>query len=147
MILFIDDEERYVNSYVEDLRFSGYDVIWETETDAALKFFEANYKQLDLLILDIMMPPGTSFDHEETQMGLRTGVFFYERIRQKAPDLPIIILTNVGDPSTDNLSNIYSLIMNDKNCSFHRKITLLPHQLTEEVKRVVEESKAMRGLK
>src|SRR4051812_33252938 len=127
MILVIDDEERYMEPYIVELRFSGYEVIWETETDAALTFFEENYEQIKLLILDIMMPPGESFDHEKTQKGLRTGVFFYERIRQKRPDLPIIILTNVSEPSPDNSSDEYNRIMHDKNCSFHRKRLLLPN--------------------
>ena len=136
MIFVVDNEE---GAYVDELRLSGFDVSCETETDAALKFFEANYKQIKLVILDIWMPPGASFEHEKTEKGRRTGIFFYERIRQKSPDLPIIILTVI---SGDDVTNRFC---NERLCWLYQKRDLLPHQLVKEVNRIAPQVRASHG--
>ena len=129
MILIIDDDRA--GAYVDELKWSGFDVSCEAETDAAVNFFEENYRQIKLLILDIRMPPGESFEHEQTQRGQRTGVFLYERIRQKAPDLPIMILTVLSGSDLENR------FCNEKLCWFYQKKDLLPHELVREVTKVV----------
>src|SRR5205823_3629743 len=132
MILFIDDEENYVRPYIDELRLSGYDVILETDVDAALEFFEGNYREIDLLILDIMMAPGESFQDERTLFGRRTGLFFYERVRRKASDLPMIALSNVYDPlSKISDERVKELLDSDKRCWFYHKRMLLPFELRE----------------
>lgn len=103
IILFVDDEKRWTATYVEELQACGYDVLLETHVDNALQFFEEHRDQIALLILDIMMPPGSSFTQAETQMGMRTGVRFYEKVRQKVPGLYVIILTNVSDEKVKNM--------------------------------------------
>jgi DNA-binding response OmpR family regulator len=74
MILFVDDERRRMQSYVEELRFSGYDVEFKSDVDDALIFFNENHEKLELLILDVMMPTGNSFDNQQADNGLRTGI-------------------------------------------------------------------------
>src|SRR5689334_685673 len=96
MILFVDDEQRRMGAFIEELERS-FEVCFIKEVDEALFFFEENVTSIDLLILDIMMPSGHVFRDVDTQYGLITGVYFYDRIRQWAPDLPVIILTNVTD--------------------------------------------------
>jgi DNA-binding response OmpR family regulator len=138
MILFIDDEEHYVQPYIDELRFSGYDVILHTDVDLALEFFEANHERIDLLILDIMMAPGESFEHERTLAGRRTGIFFYERVRRTAPDMPVIVLTNVPNAiSKISDREVKELLEGDEHCWFFRKMTLLPIELREEIERVI----------
>src|SRR5262245_7357457 len=102
-ILFVDDEPHQTGTYnqelQEELRTDGYEIHQESGVDAALQFFKKNQNHIALLILDIMMSPGSGehFPIEKTQMGLRTGECFYDTIRQMAPTLPVIILTNVDD--------------------------------------------------
>lgn len=127
MILFVDDERRWAESYVEELELSDHQVSFQMNVDVALQEFERNRPQIELLILDIMMSPGLSFRDIDTDLGLRTGIRFYERIREQAPDLPVIIFTNVSDRTVE------SRFAEEKNCWFLRKIDYLPHEIAEQV--------------
>ena len=79
MILFLDDEERRLSSHVMELRISGYQVNFFKDVSEALTFFEKHVDAIKLLILDIMMPPSGSFQSEDTEAGLRTGVRFLKK--------------------------------------------------------------------
>ena len=59
MILFVDDEERWIRVFMEELRRFGYDVHLETSVDRALGFFRANSDEIQLVVLDIMIPMAT----------------------------------------------------------------------------------------
>jgi DNA-binding NarL/FixJ family response regulator len=101
MIIFIDDEPRFMDSYVDYLKdFSNYEVKKISSVDEATSFLGHEAKSIDvqLLIIDVMMPPGEVFKDVDTKKGLRTGEFLYHKIRKEQPELPIIIFTNVSDP-------------------------------------------------
>jgi CheY-like chemotaxis protein len=131
MILFIDDEPRSVNQYLDELRLSGYKVSFQKNVEGAVRCLDSGPQQINLIILDVMMPYGTVFRSEETEQGLRTGVVFYERIRAKAPDLPVIILTNVSDP------RVPEKLRQDKNCRVLMKPDYLPFEFVEAVGEVL----------
>ena len=67
-ILFVDDEPRWVQLYVDELMFSGFEVTMAQSADKAIKLLDS--QTFDLVILDIMMPPGKHF---------RAGVAWMER--------------------------------------------------------------------
>jgi CheY-like chemotaxis protein len=92
----VDDDKRRMQSYVQELQFFDYNVNFKADVDEALDFFENNHEQLELVILDIMMPTGNSFSNDRSDNGLRTGICFYERIRSQKQNLPVIILTNIS---------------------------------------------------
>jgi CheY-like chemotaxis protein len=131
MILFLDDEKRYMDTYKVELEIQGYEVSFKNNVDDAVKFFDAHTNSIQLIILDIMMPPGQSFQGENTSDGLRTGVRFYERIRELAPHLPILIFTNVSD---ERLAKRFEA---EANCRFLRKEDYLPHELVEVVRKIL----------
>jgi CheY-like chemotaxis protein len=133
MILFIDDEPRYTSSCYEELELAlpEYDVIFRSDADEALQFFQANLDRIELLVLDIMMPPGKSFEGQDTMLGLRTGLRLYEKIREARPELPVIISTNVVD------HEVADYFSKETGCTFLRKDHFLPSEFAEEVKRVL----------
>ena len=100
---------------------------FKTNVDEALQFFGENEAHIALLILDIMMPPGTSFGNGEAELGRRTGVLLYEAIRQQQACLPIVILTNVYDKQLEEW------LCQDSHCRFRRKLETLPEELVETV--------------
>src|SRR5262245_51220168 len=130
-ILFVDDEQRWVTSYIDELKYAGFTVHYKSTVDSAMEFFDDNHDQLSLLILDIMMPPGSIFKFEETQDGLRAGVLFYDTIRMKNPSLPVIILTNVSD------DKVKKKFEQEYNCLFLRKPECFPYELAEEVRSIL----------
>ncbi len=131
MILFIDDEKREMDSYVRELELSGYQVSFQKNVDAAIDFFEGNFREIELLVLDIMMPPGEVFKNVDTEGGLTTGIHVYKRVRQRFPTLPVVILTNVTD------ENIIESFRKEAHCRFLSKEEYLPFELVDEIKEVL----------
>jgi DNA-binding response OmpR family regulator len=86
-----------VEPYIFDLTQRGYAVRLFLNVDEAWTALQADLTNVELLILDVMMSPGRQFREAESEYGLRTGVRLYEKVREIAADLPIIVLTNVTD--------------------------------------------------
>lgn len=131
MILFIDDEKRVMSSHVLELILEGYDVVFETNVDEALDFFQKNLDDIELLVLDIMMPPGETFKNADVEGGLRTGIRLYRIIREHAPNLQVFVFTNV---SADDAAEYFR---KEPKCWFGQKVDYLPYEFVEEVKRFV----------
>src|SRR5262249_24741430 len=133
MILMIDDEPRGISSYKEELEFSGYPVVYHRKVDEALKALDEGRQEVELVILDIMMPPGQTFANDEgAQRGLRTGVRVYDVLREWLPDCPVIILTHVTDP------RVVQRFRGEKRCWYLQKTDYLPFQLAEVVADVLK---------
>ncbi len=96
IILFIDDEPWFNRGMVDELKDAGYDVIPITGGGSeALEVLQLR-RDIDLIVLDIMMPPGNSI--ADPAGGRRTGVKVCEHIRQKMKlRMPIIFLTVIED--------------------------------------------------
>jgi len=129
MILFIDDELRSMGSFIEELRFS-YDVTFKDNIDSGWEFLTKNYDKVELIIVDMMMPLGDQFKDrfKETNGGLRTGHYFYKKVREKYSFLPIILFTNF---SVDD--ELEKIIDKDKKSMFLHKPDWLPHELVEKI--------------
>jgi CheY-like chemotaxis protein len=102
-ILFIDDEfapdtdthfGSYMSYYEVALKEAGFKVQRANGCDEALKI--ARRQRFDLAILDVLMPPGVSFQDADTKKGLTTGLFLARRLHDGDPSLPIIFLSNAG---------------------------------------------------
>ena len=130
MILFVDDEARWVDSLVRELT-EKYEVSFYRDVDSAWQCFEEFPDDIELLILDIMMPPGNVFKEFDTDEGRRTGIFFYEKVRDREPWLPVIILTNVSD------EEVIHRFRTEKNCWLFEKTDYLPYQIVQEVDQIL----------
>ncbi len=99
-VLLIDDESEAMKYYVVALERKGFDVVQLRDADAVLDFIErATNRRPDVIILDVMLPPGRRFHaHPDVEEGLRTGILLYPELRKSCGDVPIIVLTNVGNP-------------------------------------------------
>lgn len=129
MILFVDDEKRRMKSYVEELENSGYEVEFESDVDSALKNFKNNKDKIDLVILDIMMPAGDSFNNTQTENGLKTGICLYQEIRKQKEIIPIIILTNIIISGDKHLQDIES----NEMTFFCAKDSFVPKELVKHI--------------
>ena len=93
MILFIDDEKRYVDNICEELRFRGKEVSFSDGVDDALKQLD-DLKGLEVIVCDVMMPHGRSFSAADTDDNRRTGLRFLRQIRDRGITAPVVLLTN-----------------------------------------------------
>lgn len=135
MILFIDDEARLMDSHRQHLEFKLADYQKElkyfSDVDAAMAFFTAHKDELELAILDVMMPPGHSFD-KDSNHGLKTGYLIFKKFREASPDLPILFYTNSADEALANKAR------EDKHLEYLSKINYpLLDDLWGEVKKAL----------
>ncbi|WP_455388951.1 response regulator, partial [Petrachloros mirabilis] len=80
-ILVADDDPDIVMSISERLRWLGHEVVTAGDGKAALRAVESH--DLDLALLDVSMP-------------VLSGLDVLRRIRQRWPNLPVVILTAYG---------------------------------------------------
>lgn len=97
LVLLIDDDKLPMQFYVKALQKKGFKVKQCLKPDSALAFAQEKKGEIDAIIFDIMLPPGR---YKKTNEGLRTGVFLLPDLRKHCPDIPIVVLTNVKNPST-----------------------------------------------
>lgn len=133
MILFVDDERQNNLEYMEELKFAGKKVEFRKDVAVAFNFLIEHLQEIELLILDIMMPPGDLINENDANGGMRTGVRFYEVVRQMAPELPILILTNVS------AHEVQERFDGEYRCWYIRKEKCLPYELSNEVKGILSE--------
>jgi CheY-like chemotaxis protein len=88
-------------------------------------YIQREYKHIDLLLLDVMMPPGSKFDNGETRYGLRTGPRFFDFARSIIPMLPVVVFTNVTDEEVE------TYFQQQAHCWFLRKEEYFPRELAE----------------
>jgi len=81
-ILLVEDEQKFGNSIRKDLTEFGYEMEWAYDGRAAESLFRAN--RFDLVLLDINLPH-------------TNGLELCRRFRDKDSDVPIIMLTALGE--------------------------------------------------
>ncbi len=80
-ILVVEDDLKILRGLEINLKFEGYAVLTATEGYEGLR--KAEEEPVDLLLLDLMLPGLSGYD-------------ICRRVRQRKPDLPIIMLTAKG---------------------------------------------------
>ena len=92
-ILVVDDEHLVRNLTAQVLERAGYDVVSVGDAQSALELLEQN--DVDLVVSDVVMP------------GL-SGVELLNEIRDRRPDLPILLMTG-GSPEPERTSRALEL--------------------------------------
>lgn len=95
-ILWLDDEPYLMSSYADIIRQDPrFDLICERSVDDALVRISQQDFKPDLLLWDMILPPG-QLGLDKTDNGLRTGEVFLGEFRRRFPDVPTILFTNVS---------------------------------------------------
>lgn len=102
-IVMIDDDFQVMTPYETALRECEFEVTrfsGETCVDQALEFLRQKSALVDLAVVDIMMPSGEAFDGNDTDEGMKTGIFLLEKLKTDYPSIPLLVLTNVRNDET-----------------------------------------------
>ncbi len=83
-LLIIDDDKDILAVLSEFLRKKKYAVVTASDGLEAMKLFESENKDFDLIITDLIMP-------------YITGVGVISIVKQKRPEIPIIAITGWGE--------------------------------------------------
>ena len=126
MILLIDDDIFGMKPYRLALESAGFEVASAEDPDVALSALREHAEDLELIVLDVMMPSGQALKDEDVEQGLRTGRVLLSRIREEHADCPVIVLsiTSVDDFGV-------------KDVEFLHKADTLPSELVEIVKETI----------
>lgn len=136
MILFVEDEPFYTESFREEFEDQGYKIELKRSVEEAWVFLEQNGAGVEFLLLDVMMrDPGLAGSAGSKDF-MRTGVRFFERVRARFPTLPIGVFTNVSD------ENVEKFFAEQAYCWFLPKTDYLPDELVERVKELLAQSAA-----
>ena len=81
-VLLVDDEEEFVTTLAERLELRGFKAQIATNGETALHLIETDPPHV--VVLDVMMPG----------MG---GLEVLQRIKERNPQIPVILLTGHGD--------------------------------------------------
>lgn len=91
-VFFIDDDRRLIQRYASAVAGHNYSVHLEYDVDKALAYARAT-PHIDVIVWDMVMPPGESFESQESEGGLETGRFLYEELRKIHPAALFILLS------------------------------------------------------
>jgi CheY-like chemotaxis protein len=136
-VLMIDDELATIRDYVTALEEQGAEVRLCRTNEEALEALASDVV-FDIIVEDIMRPPGELFDLETVQNGILTGVVFYERyIKKLQPNTPHVFLTvHSGHDLRDRYSDA-------PVSSFFNKMELRPFEFAEMVAGIVKRQLAV----
>ncbi len=84
-ILLVEDEELIREIMSESLRDAGFDVVGASSGQEAMDLFDQRPKHFTMLVTDFNMP------------GQMDGGALAKRIREKAPALPVVIVSGRPD--------------------------------------------------
>lgn len=95
-VLIIDDERGFVEALEDALVFEGYNVLMAITAEEALRILKKEH--VDLVTVDIMMPPGHSL--ESNVDSHRTGIILCRTIKHYYPKIDIFCISVVSDNKT-----------------------------------------------
>jgi CheY-like chemotaxis protein len=129
VILFADDDAWFVQPFVNELEETGYRVLQTRTLRETLAVLSK--EQVDLLVLDIMMPTGAGL--ADSAEGRRAGIKVAEFVRREMKaNLPIVYLTVISDQAVHGLIELI-----EREAGLRSRILVkpvLPQELVEEVK-------------
>ena len=92
-ILVVDDEELVLDVEVTLLQRVGYNTLIANNSGEACQVFKDKYEQIDLVILDMIMPD-------------ENGATTYKRLKKINPDVKVLISTGyVKDGNVEEILN------------------------------------------
>jgi predicted nucleotide-binding protein len=134
-ILFVDDDAFLRRPYIDALRDEGYEVIEAAGVKSALA--QAQTRDFDAVILDIMLPSGT-FTSLETHGGFKTGIALARELRDRLPEARILALTMSTDPE------VQAWFTSDDSVAYANKRDVPPSDIARQVMNLVEGTKSPR---
>jgi DNA-binding response OmpR family regulator len=127
-VLFVDDEPFAVQDFIDEMKEDGMDVDFFKSVKAGKDAFEA--ASYDLLVVDIMMPPGPYA--KDSPDGMETGLHFLRDFRTKHAITPVIVLSNISSEDIKaEIGNVAFIVIVDK-------VKMLPLDFLKVVRAVVE---------
>jgi CheY-like chemotaxis protein len=128
--MVVDDDVFQMQPSLDALMDAGYLVSPAASASEALDL--ARTEPFDLVILDIQMPHGQTFNAIETAGGFKTGIALARELRDLLPDAKLLAFTVSADPE------IEAWFTSDDSVGYLRK-PALPRELLRRVGRLLRQ--------
>lgn len=92
-VLLIDDEQGFLEPLADALEFENFRVLKATNAEEAL--FILTKEKVDLVTIDIMLPPGKTLEEKITSHN--AGIFLCEEISSRYPNIDAFCISVVSD--------------------------------------------------
>ena len=144
-IVFLDDDPHAIGSYAVELRREGYAPAIASETDEIAAVVAGSlHADADLFIIDMMMPSRGLYADDVSESGLRTGLLVARDIRNRTPNIPIILWSAAAFHDLQAVAKRGSKRI--PHCIFLRKSMLQQHELASIVNDYFRTGKFTRGV-
>lgn len=99
-VLLVEDDRFLIEDLKTFIEFEGHSCVVYTGPDEVIDNLDS-LDRFDVLILDIMMSRGRYLQEED--VNFETGELLYQKIREKYPNLPVLIISakNFSDMQID----------------------------------------------
>jgi CheY-like chemotaxis protein len=128
-ILLIDDDIYSTRLYIKALEMSLFEVTAVDSVEVGLAAIK--HKRFDVVVLDIMMPHGMSFDSISTLGGFETGTRLIKPIAALSPSTKIVVLTNTIEPEAQ-------LLVKNIGGAYFQKQRTPPYLFAKEIRAFVD---------
>ncbi len=138
MILFYEDEEYFLDDYIEKIKEGSFKILIYTN---AVEFLEAainNYSNIELFIIDLMVfGPGNEFNGRDTSEGSRSGLVLLDEIEIIEKEFPSI-KPKKKIVFTNRKGQVFNEAKTDKRVNIAiRKSDVLPSEFVKIIQEVI----------
>ena len=129
MILWVDDDIlASLRPFVEELQDNKYLVEFAKNPDEMWSKIKNSRKAINGIIMDIMMPTGSSIKSTDAEMGLSTGLILLKQLKEDhaLKETPILIFTIVDKEEVYDWAN-------ENGIQILKKQEVLPFELVEKI--------------
>lgn len=85
-ILWIDDDRLFVRPLIDDLIDAKHEVMYVHDIEDGYDIVKGRWSEFDRIFVDIMMTAITWIDVPMAEGGMRSGMYFLEKIRDELPE-------------------------------------------------------------
>ncbi|MCP4633314.1 MAG: response regulator [candidate division Zixibacteria bacterium] len=133
-ILFIDDDMKKLQFFVEFLKLEGYEVDYVESDIEATEYIKSSKDFIDLVILDVIMP-SKHYTREQTGAYRRTGIIYYTKITDMIPNVPILVMTVIDDDE-----ELEKQVLKMGAQAYLKKGKISPTALSEKIKNILSKA-------
>lgn len=139
-ILIIDDEAVSLSYFSQALELAGYRVtVFKNATKFKRSIAKNNIPDVDMFVVDLMLPPGRTYDKATTENGLLTGLYIALDIRKAFSETPILLWS--AAPFPDLIQKAKQLSRALTSCAFVQKQNCPPVSLVRLIDRYFSENR------
>ena len=121
-ILWVDDDIRSfaLDAFVDEFEDSGIKILSASSPEEMWDVLSRSGHDVDLIIMDMMLPVGSLVPLNEVKLGQHTGIYLIKQLKEKKEfiDTPVIFFSIIGDQEVLDWANKEKILFIKKQETF-----------------------------